>query len=313
MVASLSRLRSVSEAMKSESPVFIVGGPRSGTSLLYRILQRHSSFRPSRLNLEETDIFQHLWRLPFVRGKHPASLFNFMLEDEKCYRTFVDLIRPMRVASSVLLIPNFILRNRATWWWRNVNQSDLVLRAYFHFAKQARECGRLVEKTAENWRFMDRLVGAFPRCRMLYLCRHPIEQFASYRRRTRDDPRAHWAALTVGRFCTDFEASTRTIIRACEAEADDSALLVLRYEDLTSRPEDTFARICGFLSEPVEVEALRETNPERFDWKADPYLFRDIARQTKNWRDFVTPSEATQIEERLAPLLTALGYARLTG
>ena len=132
----------VSQATREESPVFIVGAPRSGTSLLYRILQRHSAFKPSRLNLEETNIFQHLWRLPFVRGHRPASLFNYMLGDETAYREFVDTIRPVRVLSAVLIIPNAALRNGATWWWRTVNQSDLVLRAYFHFAKRARGCHR---------------------------------------------------------------------------------------------------------------------------------------------------------------------------
>ena len=296
--------------MKSEAPVFIVGAPRSGTSLLYRILQRHSSFRPRQLSLEETGILQHLWRLPLVRGNDPASLFNYMLEDEECYRAFIDSIRPLRALSTVLLLPNLILRNRATWWWRRVNQSDVVLRAYFYFAKQARGCDRLVEKTPENWRFMDRLVGAFPRCRMLYLCRHPVEQFASYRRRTRDDPRARWAALTATRFCADYEESTRAALRA--HDADDRPLLLLRYEQLTSRPEDTFSRICEFLSVPVEFEALHETNPERISWEADPYLFRGITAQTKNWRDLIPLSEAAQIEARLAPLMTALGYIPVT-
>jgi len=291
-----------------DAPVFIVGAPRSGTSLLYRILQRHSAFKPSSLNLEETDIFQHIWRLPFVRGHRPTSLFNYMLCDENAYRAFVETIRPLRMLSAVLLIPNAVLRNGATWWWRSVNQSDLVLRAYFHFAKHARGCNRLVEKTTENWRFTDRLVGAFPRCRMLYLSRHPVEQFASYRRRLKDDPSARWAALSVSRFCSDYETSTQRVLRACE---DGSSLLVLRYEELTSQPEETFGRICEFVGVPVELEALHETNPEGIEWAPDPHLFADITATTKQWRDLMTPSEAAEIEKRLAPLMKTLGYTPL--
>lgn len=297
----------VSQATREESPVFIVGAPRSGTSLLYRILQRHSAFKPSRLNLEETNIFQHLWRLPFVRGHRPASLFNYMLGDETAYREFVDTIRPVRVLSAVLIIPNAALRNGATWWWWTVNQSDLVLRAYFHFAKHARGCNRLVEKTTENWRFTDRLVGAFPQCRMLYLSRHPVEQFASYRRRLQDDPSARWASLSVSQFCSDYEASTRRVLRARE----DGSLLLLRYEELTSRSEETFGRICEFVGVPVELEALHETNPEGFEWAPDPHLFGDITSTTKQWRDLVTSSEAAEVEKRLSPLMKALGYTPL--
>ncbi|WP_446717972.1 sulfotransferase [Crocosphaera sp. Alani8] len=50
--------------METESPVFIVGAPRSGTSLLYRILQHHSSLKlqniqnSSKVQLTESLIFQ---------------------------------------------------------------------------------------------------------------------------------------------------------------------------------------------------------------------------------------------------------------
>ncbi len=295
--------------MKSESPVFIVGAPRSGTSLLYRVLQRHSAFRGRHLNLEEADLFHHLWRLPFVRGTRPASLFNYMLGDEDCYRAFVDSVRPLRMLSSVLLIPNFMVRNRATWWWRKINRSDAVLRAYFHFAKEARECDRLVEKTPENWRFIGRLVGAFPRCRMLYLCRHPVEQFASYRRRLRDDPTAQWAAISPTQFCAEFQKSTRTVLRA--QEVDSRALLVLRYEDLTSEKEQTFRRICEFLQVPLELQALHESNPEGISWAPDPHLFGEIRPHTKVWGDLVRSHEAAEIESKLAPLMNELGYRPL--
>lgn len=42
MQLTLSQLRYF---IQNESPVFIVGAPRSGTSLLYRSLQKHSSFK----------------------------------------------------------------------------------------------------------------------------------------------------------------------------------------------------------------------------------------------------------------------------
>jgi len=308
-MSALARLRTLSETMVAESPVFIIGAPRSGTSLLYRILQGHSDFRPRTLNLEETAIFQQLWRLPFFGDRVPSSLFRYMLEDEDSYSAFLATIRPLRALATLLLIPNVLLRHRAGWWWRHVNRSDLVLRAYFYFAKRARGCNLIVEKTPENWRFIDGLLGAFPRCRMLYLCRHPVEQFASYRRRAKDDADAGWAALSVGDFCVDYLRSTQTVLRAQQSRR--APLLLVHYEELTSNTEEAFHRICDFLGVPFEPEALRGSNPERIRWPADPHLFGDVRRQTKVWQELVSPLEAVEIEERLTRVMGALGYQSL--
>ena len=305
----LSRSRELTDTMRDESPVFIVGAPRSGTSLLYRILQRHSAFRPKRLSLEEAHLFEHLWRLPAVRGRSPASLFNYMLRDDDAYRAFVETIAPLRSRAALLVVPNALLRHRATWWWRHVNQSDFVVRAYFYFAKRARGCDRLVEKTPDNWRFIDRLVGAFPRCRIIYLCRHPVEQFASYRRRAEADTDASWAGISVGQFCGTCESSSRVALRSLQS--DPTVFSLLHYEQLTSRPLETYGRLCDFLSISVEPQALHETNPEQIYWEPDPYLFDDIRAHTKDWRDHVLPGEAAQIEKRLAPILNELGYRSL--
>lgn len=289
--------------------MFIVGAPRSGTSLLYRILQRHSAFRPKRLNLEETAIFSYLWRLPFVRRHEPASLFNYMLRDEKAYQSFVKAITPFRALSACLLIPNALLRDSATWWWRHVNRSDVVLRIYFYFAKQARGCEQLVEKTPENWRYIERIVGAFPHCKMVYIARHPVEQFASYRRRARDDPSARWAAVSVTRFCSDYDLSTRIALSARESLPE--SFFLIRYEQLTSQPRQLLEELCDFLSVPIEYEALDEANPEKIEWVADPHLFGEISTHTKDWQDYVSPDEVSEIERRLGPVMRHLGYSAL--
>jgi hypothetical protein len=83
------RLLAISATMKGSSPVFIVGEARSGTSILYRTLQRHSSFRPLRTNLVETEIFSHLRRTFLFGTTYPESLIRFMLDDEAVYRDFL--------------------------------------------------------------------------------------------------------------------------------------------------------------------------------------------------------------------------------
>ena len=71
----------ISADMQRSSPVFIVGEARSGTSILYRTLQKHSSFRPRQTNLAETNIFAHLRRTFMFGQSYPETLRQFMLDD----------------------------------------------------------------------------------------------------------------------------------------------------------------------------------------------------------------------------------------
>ena len=70
------------------------GEARSGTSILYRTLQKHSSFRPREINLAETNIFAHLRRTFMFDQTYPETLRQFMLGDEAAYQEFLRSIAP---------------------------------------------------------------------------------------------------------------------------------------------------------------------------------------------------------------------------
>lgn len=88
-------LLAISAEMKARSPVFIVGEARSGTSILYRTLQKHTSFRPREPNLVETEIFSHLRRTFMFSMSYPQPLIRFMLDDQGPYRDFLRSIRAL--------------------------------------------------------------------------------------------------------------------------------------------------------------------------------------------------------------------------
>jgi hypothetical protein len=151
-----------SRTMKAASPVFIVGEARSGSSLLYRTLQKHPAFRPKVQNLVETEIFVHLRRTFLFTPEYPDTLRRFMLEDACAYTAFLRSIRPARVVSALTAPLNYLLRDPAMWVWL-ANLNHLVLRSYFFHAWQARGCPRLLEKTPTNILHLPKLARAFPR------------------------------------------------------------------------------------------------------------------------------------------------------
>jgi Sulfotransferase family len=113
-----------------------------------------------------------------------------MLDDVRAYAAFLRSIGPARAVSALAAPVNYLLgeHDPAIWIWLP-NRNHLVLRSYF-FAWQARGCPRLVEKTPTNIRRLPKLARTFPAGRFLYIHRHPVDVFTSYRRRAAVDPDA---------------------------------------------------------------------------------------------------------------------------
>ena len=298
-------LLAISTEMKASRPVFIVGEARSGTSILYRTLQKHSSFRPRETNLVETEIFSLLRRTFMFGPRYPESLIWFMLDDRASYADFLRSIRFIRLVNLIAIAPNAVFRDRSDLlWYANLNH--LLLRSYFFHAARARGCKRLVEKTPTNTANIHRLWRTFPNARFLYIHRHPIDVFSSYRRRAKDDPAAAWAAsITPAEFCEAYSSSVERVLRWT---ADQANLLMVRYERFVRHPGEELSHICGFLEEPFEPQAVQEHDPDLNRWRADPHLWGEIVPVTKDWRDHISRSEARIIQTALLPVMARLGY-----
>lgn len=296
----------ISREMKNQSPVFIVGESRSGTSVLYRTLQKHTSFAPKTIDLTETEVFALLHRVFMFHARYPEQLLKFMLRDRDRWTGFLRSIRPCRVMNGILLPINLLIRRPPPWLWY-ANLHHLTLRSFLWHARAARRCPRLVEKTPTNTPHLQHLKRTFPHGRFLYVHRHPVDVFASYRRRAQNDPGAKWADIGVEDFCERYERSTSAVLSWVDAGADD--LLMVSYESFTSDPETSFREICGFLDERFEQEALIERDPDSRRWRGDPLLWGPIVTTPGLWRDHVSQIEVNSIERRLARLMSRLGYA----
>jgi hypothetical protein len=304
-VLPVNELLTISAEMKTSRPVFIVGEARSGTSILYRTMQKHSSFRPLETNLVETEIFSHLRRTFMFSPTYPQSLVRFMLNDEATYQRFLRSIRVARLVSALAVGVNLLVRDRSDLvWFANLNH--LVLRSYFFHAARARGCRRLVEKTPTNTSNIGRLARTFPRAQFLYVYRHPVDVFSSYRRRGKDDPAAaRAAALTPQDFCIAYEASVERVLSWVD---DHRNLRMIRYEDFTRHPASELENVCEFLRETYEPQAVQEQSPQPGRWRGDPHLWGAIVPVTKDWRDYVTMAEADLIQTDLRQVLGRLGY-----
>jgi hypothetical protein len=304
-VPSMRDLLRISQEATASSPVFIIGEARSGTSILYRTLQKHPVFHPRKIDLTETHIFELLKRTFLFRRTYPESLLRYMLYDDVIYADFLRTIRPIRISSFLSILPNFIADRSGSVVWR-LNLGHLLLRSYFFHAARARRCERIVEKTPTNTPYINQLTDAFPECRLIYVHRHPVDVFSSYRRRARDDPAAGWADIDIDGFCHSYTESVDRVLRW--RESGKSNLMLVRYESFTRQPAEVFAAVCDFVGEQFEATAVREPQPQPGRWRGDPHLWGEIAVKTKDWRTLVSAEEASTLQRNLAPTMDRLGY-----
>lgn len=302
------QLSSISRQMRAAEPVFIVGEARSGSTLLLHTLLKHPRFAPREENLQESSFIVHAPATACLFEDPPRSLRRFLLEDEDVWGDFVASIRPLRPWLRAAELAGRTIEQR----WR-LGPAVLVARSYAYHAWRARGCDRLLEKTPDHVLHIERIRTAFPRARLLYVHRHPVDVFTSYVRRGQVDPKADWARIGPDDFCTRHRERTERALAA--AEQLPSRFLLIRYEQLTSRPVAELRRICRFLGETCDPMRMLapDPDPDRVaHWEASGHLFRGMSVETKRWTDYATPDQAARIEDALADLMDRLGYQRYT-
>lgn len=274
----------------SNGPVFIVGAPRSGTSILYRTLLKHPRFAVAAtegLQLAESGLLDYLESAPRWRIGRPPRLWRYFLADQDGYSRFLS-----DVAAA---------GDGPTW-------REEVVRAFVRHAASVRGCQRLVEKTPTHIDRADLLLAAEPEARLLFIHRHPVDVYSSYRRRALVDPEATWADLTVEEFAAVYNRQSAAALD--HSRREPRRFLLVSYAEFTSDPNATTRRICSFLGEEFHPAMTVEEKPDLTKARFDPHLFGDIVESTKDWSRFVDVATARRLEELTEPVASALGHRR---
>ncbi len=245
------------KTVRSFEPVFIVGAARSGTTLLFRTLQRHPTFHCRELNLAESNILRWVVDAHLLSAR-PSALIRFLLDDEETFDQFLREIRPARIVARFLArlghlnrrLPGqnlfvyvYSLRRRA-------------VRKYLLAAHKTRGCERLVEKTPTNINSIRLLVSTFPRAKFLYLVRDPLDVYHSWKVRSESDP--DFLELPNPR---DFATAWLRDYRVAADWQDKlpSQFRVVDYKEFTEKSDTVWPDLCTFLG--VEVTAAPRRKP----------------------------------------------------
>ncbi len=312
----------ISNIMKRESPVFIVGAARSGTSILYRTIQRHSSFIPHKCQSASgvSLIESHVFKYTYSTYKQ-SDAWDYMLKDEEYYSQFLAAIQSIRKYQR-LLVDHFLIQiiGKKIYPFKkllfDVTKNDMLLHIFYYYAQQARGVKRIIDKP-NNILLIREIKATFPNSKLLFIYRHPVDVFSSYRRRLRvslqegmTDSEVSWLKISPQQFCRDYIRYMEIALR--EEVANSEQFMTIRYEDFTSNPQAILPNICNFLGEPYQEACIPENQKKSSEWQIDPNLFGGIKKTTKTWMDFMSEDEARFIEEGVSKIMYQVGYPRYT-
>jgi len=228
------------------SPVFVVGPPRSGTTLTARLLGALPRlFMPGETHYLE-DIY-HRWKGP---GAFPQHLSGMLCRLRTLYGRFYEPADQRRIER---LWESSAFR-------RELSQCTThreLFEAFMRLQAASAGKGRWGNQVPRDLFELETLFGMFPDARVIACIRDPRDFLVSYRDKWTVTPedsarlrRLYHPILTAYLW----KASARAILRG--KGRFESAMHVLRYEDLVTEPACHLRRLCAFIGEAFDPRLL---------------------------------------------------------
>lgn len=280
---------SAARCPEARRPIFIFGCPRSGTSLLSRILSAH----------------------PRIAIPFESHVYHYLYAWRGLYGDLRDPSRRARLAAD-------ILETEDVRQWRPPPSLERTLAAAtrpdFHgvFAglmdAWARDRGkeRWGEKTPQHTLYWREIHEGFPDLQAIHLVRDGRDVAVSYKRAFFGPKHVYPIARRWLRFLHVAEEARALLGEEC--------FLTVRYEDLLEDPSREVMRICRFLGESFSP-AMLDSHRDAGHYPTDPRNERNLrepilAANREQWRSRMSPRELRIFEATAGRALERYGYVR---
>jgi hypothetical protein len=282
----------------NQAPIFIVGVPRSGTTLLAAMLAAHSRMSCG----PETHFFRYLskidpgslcdketWPGPAIDFLYSVTYPSFSESERK---NLVDKYEVERQQVEEYLTAREPLIS---------NILSSVTEQYMRTMAKV----RWVEKTPDHIKHVDLIRKYFPESPIIRIQRDPRDVAVSLTKVPWGAPSFPRALLFWKKFV---EASEKFF-------CTDRNSYTLRYEDLISSPVKELQRLCQFIGEDFEETMLdtsftgKQVNTQNVPWKEKASQPIDVSR-ISIWRNVLTNQENQFAEAFIGDHLEKYGYPR---
>jgi hypothetical protein len=234
-----------------EKTVFVVGNGRSGTTMVGRVLGRHSAI----LAFEELHFFEQLWQPDGVpvtlSDTDSVKLLSRLLAHQR--RGYYEAGDPTDFAAEADVIQCA---------YPDAQTAPQLFAAFLAY-ETARHNKRIAcDQTPRNVYYLDSILELYDYALIVNIVRDPrdvlLSQKNRWRRRYLDAniPFRHTARVWAGYHPVTMSLLWRSGVRAGDAFVNHPRVHQLRFEDLVSQPRDELEALCAFLGVDFEPDML---------------------------------------------------------
>ena len=243
---------------QDQTPFFLVGCVRSGTTLLRDLLRQHDRLECP----EETHFFR--WADPFGTDRF-----------RRMYKKSELMSRHREMDGVANFDFSYILNNSQNRWQMSGGYGLAYLKA------KGNPEGRWFDKTPQNVYGVLLISAAFPDAKYIHIHRHPLNVVASLLEGAVMPPHSLDGAI-------NYWTEAVNIVQQFRKVAGDQ-LIEIRYDDLTSRPLGTLNLLLEFLDEdPALLRAeLHDVHLEKNKYlkRLDNSQVKKVLEQTAKERE----------------------------
>lgn len=235
------------EKMKQDVPVFIVGIPRSGTTLLTQILNASGQIYFG----TETHFFEFINRRKNKNGKEKELIKEYLDQQKNQFLKYFQLTdlewsEIYRYSESADTIKEFITY-------------------FFKYEANRKGIERWGEKTPGHYAHISEILRYFPQAKIINIIRDPRAVFQSHQK-------VNWGEKSPLKFVKRYKLN----IEVSNSSKNCSNLLTVKFEDLLSNPRDVVQNICAFCDLKFSnsmIESFYNESNVNYDNKLESWKF----------------------------------------
>jgi hypothetical protein len=271
--------------MAGKPPVFIIGSPRSGTTFLRNVLNRH----PSLAICDETRFFADIYRRRYLFGSLENIKNRQRLVDE-----YLSTARVRRFGVDTRGLKEKLLCQATSY--------PALFTGILEYYTESQGKKRSGEKTPHHAFYAGTLCQWYPGAAIIHMVRDPRDVVASLQR-------VQWAPKSI----VSNACLWLLFNRAARRLQAIPGYLLVHYEALVTHPEQELARICAHIEESCDPSILLKAAPVPGPYSWPRGAAGPLTRERLNkWREQLTASEASLVEWITGRDMPMYGYPPCT-
>lgn len=284
------------------SPIFVVGTPRSGTTLMAKVLGRHSRlFMPG-----ETHFFDDIYAFRESLGDlgSPDARNRVVTKLADHYRRYWELPDQER-------IDRLVREHPETWrcWRESMRDYRGALGGFMEMQMNLEGKARWGNNAPRDIFNIAEILAFYPAAKFVVCVRDPRDFLLSYKGKwkvTGDEHVERLRRLYHPVVTTLLWKSSMRQLARLKASVPAGNWIVVRYEDLVTAPEETAESVCEAIEEGFEPQMLDVQESNSSTGAQQKGIF---TTSVQRWRSDLGPAEIVVAQHLAGKEMVKLGYA----